>query len=118
MSLIARSLARLRRLGYIAGVVERFIAGVGERGQGIHRDLFGCIDIVAAKRGSPILGVQATSLSNISARVAKATAIPELRTWLASGAGFQVWGWLHREGRWLVKVVEVRPEDMQAVVIE
>jgi hypothetical protein len=75
----ARTLAYLRRRGYTAGVVERFIAGVGEHGQGIRRDFLGCIDLIAVKPGSPILGVQATSISNVSARLAKAKATAEVR---------------------------------------
>jgi hypothetical protein len=61
----SRTLNRLRRLGYVAGVVERFIHGAGERGQGIRVDFLHCIDIIAAKRGEPILAVQATTLGNV-----------------------------------------------------
>ena len=118
MTPTARTLARLRRRGYVAGVVERFIAGAGERGQGIRRDFLGCIDIIAVKTGSPILGVQATSVANVSSRVAKARKIPELRVWLATGAAFQVWGWVKRRGRWHPKIVELRAEDLADVVLE
>jgi hypothetical protein len=117
MSPTARTLNRLRRQGHIAGVVERFIHGAGEHGQGIHSDLFRCIDIIAAKPGCPVLGVQATSLPNVGARLKKATAIPELRVWLAAGALFQVWGWACRNGDWDVKIVEVKADDLEAVVV-
>lgn len=59
----------------------------------VTQDLFGCIDILAVKPGSPVLGVQATSRSNQSARFKKSVALPELRTWLETGCEFQVWGW-------------------------
>ncbi len=114
----ARTLARLRRLGYAAGVVERFIAGAGEGGRGIRRDLFGCIDLVAVKAGCPVLGVQATTAGHVGARVAKARAVPDLRAWLGAGAMFEVWGWERRPSGWAVKVVRLRAEDLAAVVIE
>jgi len=110
----ARTLARLRRLGYVADVVERWLAPVQRR-----KDYLGCIDIIAAKSGEPVLALQATSLSNVSARVKKARAAPGLTVWLATGhASFQVWGWAKQGDRWGVKVVELRAADLAAVVIE
>src|SRR5262249_12039540 len=87
----------------------------GER-SGFRRDLFGCIDIIAARRGEPgILGIQATTLSHLSTRANKARARPELAVWLAAGGLFECWGWYFREGRWrgrrgMVKRGDVAPE--------
>lgn len=83
-----RTLALLRRNGYMAEVVEKRLP----RGF-VTRDLFGCIDVLAVRPGSPVLGVQATSRTNQSARYHKAVAIAELRTWLEAGCQFEVWGW-------------------------
>jgi hypothetical protein len=83
-----RTLELLRKQGYMAQVVEKRIPH-----RPISVDLFGCIDILAVKPGSPVLGVQATSRSNQSARFKKSVALQELRTWLETGCEFQVWGW-------------------------
>lgn len=112
MTPTARTLARLRRDGYAAGVVERWIAQAGVR-----RDLFGCIDLLAIRAGEAVIGVQATAVSCMSARIAKARSIPELRTWLATGARFQVWGWAKVNGRWHPRIVELRAADLEPMVV-
>jgi hypothetical protein len=105
------SLAALRRSGFVADVCERFIAQAGVR-----RDLFGCIDIIAIDRRQPgILAVQCTTLDHVAGRLAKARSKPELTAWLKAGGRFAVWGWFKRNGRWQVKQVEVRGEDLEAV---
>lgn len=115
MSPTALSLNLLRRSGYVADVVERFIAAGN-----IRKDFLGCIDIIAVsgRREPRVLAVQATSLANVAARVNKAKGKAELKTWLASGSAFQVWGWFLRAGRWQVKVVEVKGEDLAEVTIQ
>ncbi len=109
----SRSLDFLRQAGYLADVTERWIAQAGVR-----RDLFGCIDLVAIHpRETGVLGVQATSLSNVSTRIAKAKGIPALRVWLTAGCRFEVWGWAKRGKRWRVKRIELRGEDLAEQVI-
>jgi hypothetical protein len=98
----ARTLARLRELGYRADVVERRLPRCF-----ITRDLFGCIDVVAVRPGE-VLGVQCTSASHLAARLRKARAAPGLRAWLAAGAHFEVWGWAKRRPRGRRKVWCVR----------
>jgi hypothetical protein len=84
-----RILARLRQVGYVAAVVERWNAHAG-----IRQDLFGCIDLLAVRSGEPgVLGIQATTRSNQSKRQVKAIARPELRAWLEAGNRFEIWGW-------------------------
>jgi len=61
----SRSLAKLRKEGWTAQVVERWNSFAKCR-----QDLFGFIDIIAFK-GDIMLAVQATSGSNVSARVDK-----------------------------------------------
>jgi hypothetical protein len=110
----ARTLVHLRKCGYVCDVVERFIAHAG-----IRRDFLGFVDIIAvSRRELGVLAVQATSLSHVSARLAKARSRPELKVWLKAGAAFEVWGWSQRAGRWEVKRVAVRPEDLEAVVVQ
>lgn len=89
MSPTARSLEKLRKDGYTCAVTEKWNAFSKTR-----QDLFGCIDLVGIhpeKKG--VLGIQATSTANISARVTKSTAEPRLKTWLLAGNSFSVWGW-------------------------
>lgn len=88
-----RTLALLRELGYRAEVVERWIPQARKR-----KDLFGCIDVLGVKPGE-ILGVQATTRTNQSARLKKALAETFLRDWLEAGGGFEVWGWAKVGGR-------------------
>jgi hypothetical protein len=113
MTPTARTLALLRDRGYLADVAERWLPRVNVR-----RDLFGCIDVVAIKAGCAVLGVQATTATNVSHRISKARELPALRTWLACNAQFQVWGWAKRAGRWQVRIVELRGDDLGAVVVK
>lgn len=88
MSPTARSLQVLRQLGYEADVVERW---VGRQ----RKDLFGCIDIVAVHPTFGILGVQATTTSNMAARVKKIEQEPRVGPWIEH-AKLEVWGWAKR----------------------
>jgi hypothetical protein len=112
LSPIARTLKRLRQLGFTADGCERFIAAVQRK-----RDLLGVGDVIACKAGEPPLLVQATSLPHVGDRLKRCTARPELRAWLAAGGRFAVWGWYLRGGRWEVKEVEVRGEQLQPVTL-
>jgi hypothetical protein len=113
MSPTARSLNILRRDGFLADVVERFIAGAGEHGQGIRRDWGHFGDILACHPGRrEILLVQATTASNTAARLAKSKGRPELAVWLQAGGRFEVHSWGLVDGRWEVKIVGVESNDM------
>lgn len=97
------SLRELRKQGYTAQVVEKFIFWTKTR-----QDLFGGIDILSIKEGEPILGVQATSWDNVSTRVKKLKKIPELQLWIKCGYQLQVWGWkLNKSRRYVLRVVEL-----------
>ncbi|MBK5942730.1 hypothetical protein [Halorhodospira halophila] len=97
-----RTLQRLRREGWTAEVVERWIPQARRR-----RDLFGVVDVLAL-RGGETLAVQATSRSNVAARISKireSDALPLIRE---AGWRIEVWGWARdSKGRW-----QVRVEDM------
>src|SRR5208282_1305404 len=114
MTPTARSLALLRRSGYVADVVERWIPGANVR-----RDLFGCIDVLAVRPAArAILAVQATTSDHLAHRLDKARKLPALAAWLRAGGAFEVWGWARRGKRWHVRRVAVRSEDLAAVVLE
>lgn len=88
--------ARTRRLledeGYTVGVVERWLPS-NSGGFGTRSDLWGFLDLLAMKAGHPIIGIQATSGSNVSSRVKKILEIPLHRVWLLCGCRIQVIGW-------------------------
>ena len=97
-----RSLAKLRADGYLAAVVEHFNHVVR-----IRQDLFGFIDILAIRRGE-VLGVQATSRSNVSSRVAKIADHPNVAAVREAGIRIEVHGWgKMASGKWECRVVDV-----------
>ena len=104
----ARTLAELRRAGYLAEVVEKRLPKCF-----ITRVLFGCIDVLAVRAGE-VLAVQTTSGSNAAARVKKALALPQLRTLLESGIRFEVWSWRlsARSHRWELTRKPLRLADL------
>lgn len=84
-----RTLHLLRKEGYTAQVVEKFVAWANRR-----IDLFGFIDVVGIhpdKQG--ILGVQTTSGSNLSARIKKSQALAAYHIWLRAGNTIEFHGW-------------------------
>lgn len=82
-----RTMEAMRAAGYDVGVVERW-----NQYAMIRQDLFNFIDLIAMGRGG-IIAVQATSMANRSARVAKILAEPKARHWLSCGGRVQVWAW-------------------------
>jgi hypothetical protein len=112
MTPTARTLAMLRRLGFIAAPVERWLPGVNRRS-----DVWGFGDVLAADPASRVvLLVQATTVDHVAARLTKARGRPELASWLAAGGSFEVWGWALRAGRWHVRRVAVHAKDLAAAV--
>lgn len=96
-----RTLQQLRKDGWLADVVERWIPHAKRR-----KDLFGIIDIVALGDGET-LGVQCTSDSNMSARVHKLEESDAISALRECNWRLEVWGWKKKNGRWQVRKVEV-----------
>lgn len=83
--------------------------GVKKGPPGRSRDLFGFLDIVALDGQPGVLGIQATSRTNVVARIKKIFGHPQkpgdegiaaglkvvnnCRDWLEAGNRVQVWGW-------------------------
>lgn len=87
----AMTIEHLRRNGYRAQSVEKWIPQAKRK-----MDLFGFIDIVALDPlTGKIVGIQATSGSNVSSRVEKILGErrQEAADWLRCGGLIQVWGW-------------------------
>lgn len=106
MSPTARSLKRLRDLGYHADVVERWIPGAN-----IRRDFLGAVDMIGVGPGGT-LAVQATSDSNVSARVRKLCACDGVAAMLSAGWAVEVWGWRKNGRRWAHRAVSLTPADL------
>lgn len=94
------TLRKLRAEGWTAEVVERWVPGAN-----IRKDLFGFVDIIAL-RDDITLAVQATSYSNISARVNKIADIKTLK--VVRDANWSIWviGWRKANNRWVEKIVD------------
>ena len=97
-----RSLKWLRANGLTAQVVERFNSFSKTR-----IDLFSFIDIVAMG-SSGIVGVQATSSSNLAARITKITEEPKARMWLESGGQIEAHGFAKQGAQGKRKVYVMR----------
>jgi hypothetical protein len=96
-----RTLKHLRDAGYpLVQVVERWNPYAGVR-----QDLFGVVDVLAV--GADIVGVQATSASNVSKRVAKITESPALPILRKAGIRVLVHGWRKVKGRWQLREVDL-----------
>lgn len=96
-----RTLAYLRAAGYpLVQVVERWNPHARVR-----QDLFGVVDVLAV--GSDIVGVQATSGSNVAARVRKLTDSPALPVLRKAGVRVLVHGWRKVRGRYRLREVDL-----------
>jgi carbonic anhydrase len=96
-----RSLKHLRKLGYLAEVVEKTIPRVF-----IRKDLYGFIDILAIRDGE-ILGVQATSGDNVSKRVDKIANHDNVGAVRKAGIRIHVHGWRkNSKRRWVLREVD------------
>ena len=108
MSPTARSLKRLRELGFVAEVVERFIPGARVR-----RDFLGLADVLAFYPGQPgVLAVQACVTGDQAKRAKKMRLNANTALWRSSGNGLAVWGWGKRgprgtRKRWTLSVTEI-----------
>jgi hypothetical protein len=106
----------LRKGGALVDICERYNSFTRQR-----KDLFGFLDLICLQ-GQKIVGIQATSGSNHAARVKKAMALPELKAWLNTGAGVEIWSYTRRVGynkngskakvkRWQARVQQIVMDD-------
>ena len=102
-----RSLAELRKRGYIAAIVEHWNPFAH-----IRQDLFGILDLVAIHPGYiGVLGIQCTSDTNVAARVEKAKENANLAVWMRAGNRFAVWGWGKKGPRGKRKTYQLMEEN-------
>jgi len=84
----SRSLDYARRQGWHVAVVEKWNPHAR-----IRQDAFGFADLLILDDDTGTLYVQATSGSNVSARLHKLEEMPQVEHALRSGNRVEVWGW-------------------------
>jgi hypothetical protein len=101
-----RSMEHLRRQGYRCEAVEfkRLHLVPSKEHDGLFKcmgshsnDLFGFMDLLAYRAGSPVLAVQACRRAEIKAHLDKfradADVLASIRAWLGAGCAFSIHGW-------------------------
>lgn len=85
-----RTLAELKKRGYYAAVVEKWIPA---KGGGFRKDLFGIIDVIAL-HGDMTIGIQVAG-TNFSSHVKKILDAQEaVSAWLGGASRrLEIWGW-------------------------
>lgn len=101
VSTLAMSRKQLESEGYLVDTVERWIPRIN-----IRKDLFGFIDLLAIREGE-VLGVQATSASNVSSRINKIVAHENLAKVRKAGIRLEVHGWGKKKGKWYLRREDV-----------
>lgn len=97
-----RSLAEMRKRGYLVAVTERWNPFAR-----IRQDLYGFIDVLCV-RENEVVGVQATSGTNVSARCAKIAEHENVGVVRKAGIRILVHGWRkNAAGRWMLREVDV-----------
>jgi len=92
----------MRKRGYLAQVTEHWVPVVR-----IRRDLFGFIDVLCVSPAG-VVGVQATSGSNVASRVSKIAEHPNTPMVRQAGIRILVHGWRKAaNGRWQLREVDV-----------
>jgi hypothetical protein len=93
----------LKEQGWLVETTERWIPGAN-----IRKDLLGFIDQLCFKDGE-VLAVQATSWTNVAARVAKITESPNLPLVRKIGWGVWVigWKWCPKTKNWIHRITDM-----------
>lgn len=96
------TLKKLRKDGYVAAKTEHWNPFGGNR-----KDLFGFVDCLGIKE-KETLAVQATTKSNMAARVRKI--LDHENGYAVTNAWtVEVWGWYKEKNRWKVSIQKVKP---------
>lgn len=108
--LTAMSLKRLRETGFIADKVEHWNMHAKPFPRTV--DMFGIIDIVAAKPGEGIIGIQTTSFANRLSRIKKIRESEFTQTLLKSGMRIILHSWKQAKARapWVLTEIEIKDE--------
>ncbi|MBS0364922.1 MAG: hypothetical protein JSR67_03750 [Proteobacteria bacterium] len=96
-----RSLAEMRKRGYLCQVVEHWNPHVK-----IRQDLYGFVDILCVGERE-VVAVQTTSRSGLSSRLKKIADHPNVAAVRRGGIRILVHGWWKQNGRWYVREEDV-----------
>lgn len=100
MSPTELTLREARKRGWTAAVTERWNPYAK-----IRQDLFGFIDVLCLA-DARVIGIQATSYSNISSRVNKIAEHENVAAVRAAGVLIYVWGWRKVKGVYVCREVD------------
>ena len=96
-----RTLAELRKRGYLAAVVERWNAYAK-----IRQDLWGLIDVIGV-RDNETIAIQTTSGDHVAERVQKIADSDKAPILRRAGWSIVVWGWRKdKTGHWVLREVD------------
>ncbi len=95
------TLAEMRKRGFVCQVVEKFNSFTKR-----YNDLFGFIDVLCLGENE-IIGVQCTSDSNLSTRVAKITDHENVGAVRKAGIRILAHGWRKKGRRWSLREVDL-----------
>jgi hypothetical protein len=121
LSSVQRTIAYLKDLGILCGVVEKWIPNKALPGGGIRKDFLNIIDIIAISKADGILGIQVCG-SDFSAHVKKITEdkADETAAWLDAGGRLQIIGWRKvkkvRGGKlmvWKPRIIEITTKHLK-----
>jgi hypothetical protein len=106
-------LAHLRKLGFLADVVERRLPGCF-----VTRDLFGFADVLGVHPGERVvLLVRTTTASHFAKHLRHVRAQPVLPLLLDAGVRVEVWGWARRGSRWHVRREAIQLGTPETIVV-
>ena len=92
-----RTLALLKKRGWTAAVVEKWIPIPNSPAGGIRRDLFGGIDVIALNPEAGwtrrIHGIQCCAASGLAAHRDKLRAEPRMKLWIEAGGCLEIHAW-------------------------
>ena len=104
-----RSLAFMRKSGFTACIVEKFLPARGGMKFPRRIDAFGIGDLLACRPGQIVL-VQTTTAVHMADHRAKILAIPEFYKWKEAGGLVLLHGWSKKGPRGKRKLWQVREE--------
>ena len=110
-----RTLAKLKSMGAVYDVCEKWVMNPRHPAGGFRRDLFGMFDIVALLAGEKpptrIVGIQSTSLACAAAHRKTILESPFLGPWMAAGGRVELWLWSQPGGArkpWKLTVEQIQ----------
>lgn len=110
---MALSLKLMRERGYLVDITEQWIPRAN-----IRKDLWSFCDALCVHRETgELVAVQTTTSSNMAARIAKIAGLESVPIVRRAGVRILVHGWRKKDGRWIVREVDMSG-DLPVTVCE